>query len=47
MAVVNADTEKFVANIPIASHSVAVNSSNKHIFVPAGGKGIFVVVPGK
>ena len=43
VSVVNGTTEKFVANIPLGSHSVAVNASNKHIFVPVAGKGIFVV----
>jgi DNA-binding beta-propeller fold protein YncE len=47
VAVVSGTTEKFVANIPLASHSVAVNASNQHIFVPVAGKGIFVVTPKK
>ncbi len=47
IAVVNADTGKLVANIPVASHSVAVNAKNKHVFIPGGGKGIFVVAPAK
>jgi hypothetical protein len=47
VAVVNAAAEKFVTNIPLGSHSVAVNASNKHIFVPVAGKGIFVVAPRK
>ena len=47
VAVVNADTEQFVANIPIPGHSVAVNANNRHVFVPAAGRGIFVVAPGK
>ena len=47
VAVVNADTEQFVANIPIPGHSVAANANNRHVFVPAAGKGIFVVTPGK
>ena len=45
VAVVNADTEKFIANIPVPGHSVAANARNKHVFIPGGGKGIFVVVP--
>jgi hypothetical protein len=45
VAVVNAVTEKFVANIPLGSHSVAVNAKNKHVFVPVAGKGIFVIAP--
>ena len=47
VAVVNATTETIVASIPLGSHSVAANASNKHIFVPVAGKGIFVVSPGK
>jgi hypothetical protein len=47
LGVVNAATETFVANILLASHSVAVNASNQHIFVPVSGKGIFVVEPRK
>jgi len=47
VAVVNAAAEKFVVNILLASHSVAVNAKNQHIFVPVSGKGIFVVAPGK
>jgi len=45
VAVVNGTTETFVANIPLGSHSVAVNARNRHIFVPVAGKGIFVVAP--
>jgi hypothetical protein len=45
VAVVNADTEKFTANIPVPGHSVAANARNKHVFIPAAGKGIFVAVP--
>jgi hypothetical protein len=47
VAVVNAASETFVAGIPLGSHSVAANASNKHIFVPVAGKGIFVVAFGK
>ena len=50
VGVVNAATEEFVADIPIAGagvHSVAVNSRNGHIFVPVNGRGILVFVPGK
>ena len=50
ISVVDAATEKFVVDIPIAGagvHSVAVNARNKHIFVPVNGKGIFVIAPGK
>ena len=47
LGVVDAATEKFVTNIPLASHSVAANARNKHIFVPASGKGIFVVATRK
>jgi hypothetical protein len=32
-------------NIPLGSHSVAVNSSNQNVFVPVAGKGIFVAAP--
>jgi hypothetical protein len=46
VAVVAAAPEKFVTNILLPSHSVAVNARNKHIFVPVSGKGIFVVKPG-
>jgi hypothetical protein len=45
VAVVNGTTEKSIANIPLGSHSVAVNASNKHVFVPVAGKGIYVVEP--
>jgi hypothetical protein len=45
VAVVDAATETFVGNIPLGSHSVAVNAHNKHIFVPVAGKGIFMVAP--
>jgi hypothetical protein len=47
VAVVNAANEKFLAYIPLGSHSVAANASNKHVFVPVAGKGIFVVAPRK
>lgn len=47
VAVVNAATESFVGSIPLGSHSVAANASNKHIFVPVAGKGIFVVAQRK
>jgi hypothetical protein len=46
----NAATEQFVEDIRFEGagvHSVAVNASNNHIFVPVSGKGIFVVAPGK
>ena len=49
VSVVNADTEKFMEDIRFEGagvHSVAVNASNHHIFVPVNGKGIFVVAPG-
>ena len=45
VAVVNADTEKLTDNIPVPGHSVAANARNKHVFIPAAGKGIFVAVP--
>lgn len=45
LAVVSAATEKFVAYIPLGSHSVAANAKNRHVFVPVAGKGIFVVTP--
>ncbi|HKV04867.1 MAG TPA: hypothetical protein VJO53_07150 [Candidatus Acidoferrales bacterium] len=45
LAVANAATEKFVAYIPLGSHSVAANAKNRHVFVPVAGKGIFVVAP--
>ncbi len=45
VSVVDAASEKFVAAIPLASHSVAVNARNTHIFVPVSGQGIFVVAP--
>ena len=44
---VNGMSETFVANIPLGSHSVAVNANNQHVFVPVAGKGIFVVAPKK
>jgi len=50
VGVVNAATEEFVYEIPFQGggvHSVAVNATNKHIFVPVNGKGIFVVSPSK
>ncbi|HEV3333996.1 MAG TPA: hypothetical protein VG096_23580 [Bryobacteraceae bacterium] len=47
VAVVDATTEEFIGNIPLGGHSVAVNATNKHIFVPVAGKGIFVVAPRK
>ncbi len=47
VAVVDGTTEEFVANIPLGGHSVAVNATNKHIFVPVAGKGIYVVAPRK
>jgi hypothetical protein len=47
VAVVDARTEKFVANIPLGSHSVAVNAKNRHVFVPVAGKGIFMIAPKK
>jgi len=47
VAVLNGASETFVADIPLGSHSVAVNASNQHIFVPVAGKGIFVVTPRK
>ena len=45
VAVVDAATETFIGNIALGSHSVAVNASNKHVFVPVAGKGIFMVAP--
>jgi hypothetical protein len=45
VAVVEAANETFVGNIPLGSHSVAVNANNKHVFVPVAGKGIFMVAP--
>jgi hypothetical protein len=48
VGVVNAATEEFVEDIRIEGagvHSVAVNASNHHIFVPVSGKGIFVIAP--
>jgi len=48
VGIVDAATEEFVTEIPFKGggvHSVAVNSVNKHIFVPVYGKGIYVVVP--
>jgi hypothetical protein len=45
LAVVSGATEKFVTYIPLGSHSVAANAKNKHVFVPVGGKGIFMVAP--
>jgi hypothetical protein len=45
VAVVNASTDRFAGNLPIPSHSVAANAKNGHVFVPASGKGILVVVP--
>jgi hypothetical protein len=50
IGVVNAATDAFVEDIRIEGegvHSVAVNASNNHIFVPVSGKGIFVVSPTK
>jgi hypothetical protein len=50
LGVVNAATEAFVEDIRIEGegvHSVAVNASNNHIFVPVSGKGIFVIAPTK
>jgi hypothetical protein len=47
VAVVSAASEKFLAYIPLGSHSVAANAKNRHIFVPVAGKGIFVVAPRK
>ena len=47
VAVVDATTETFVANISLDGHSVAVNASNRHVFVPVYGKGIFVIAPKK
>jgi hypothetical protein len=50
VSVVNADTETFVEDTRFEGsgvHSVAVNASNHHVFVPVNGKGIFVVAPGK
>ena len=49
VGIVNAATEEFVSEIPFKGggvHSVAVNATNKHIFVPVYGKGIYVVVAG-
>ena len=31
--------------VPLASHSVAVNARNGHVYVPVSGQGIFVVAP--
>jgi len=48
VGVVDAATEEFVGDIPIEGagvHSVAVNATNGHIFVPVNGKGILVLVP--
>ncbi len=45
VAVVNAATGKFVASIPLGSHSVAANAKNRHVFVPVAGKGIFIFAP--
>ncbi len=50
VGVVNAATEEFVEDIRIEGagvHSVAVNASNHHIFVPVSGKGIFVIAPAR
>jgi hypothetical protein len=50
IGVVNAATEAFIEDIRIEGvgvHSVAVNASNNHIFVPVSGKGIFVISPTK
>jgi hypothetical protein len=50
VGVVNAATEEFIEDIRIEGagvHSVAVNASNHHIFVPVSGKGIFVIAPAR
>ena len=45
LTVVSALTERFLASVPLGSHSVAANAKNKHVFVPVAGKGIFMVAP--
>jgi hypothetical protein len=45
LTVVSAATERFLTSAPLGSHSVAANATNKHVFVPVAGKGIFVVAP--
>ena len=45
LAVVSAASEKFLASIPLGSHSVAANARNRHVFVPVAGKGILVIAP--
>ena len=50
VGIVNAATEEFVEDLPIEGsgvHSVAVNASNHHIFVPVNRKGILVIQPAK
>jgi hypothetical protein len=49
VGIVDAATETFIEDIPIEgnSHSIAVSAKNTHIFVPVGGKGIFVIAPGR
>ena len=43
VAVVNARTLKYLTNIPLPSHSVAVDARNHHVFVPVVGRGIYTV----
>lgn len=43
VAVVNAASLKYLATIPLPSHSVAVDARNHHVFVPVAGKGIYEV----
>jgi hypothetical protein len=48
--VVDAARDEFVTDIPIEGagvHSVAVNTKNKHIFIPVGSKGILVTTLSK
>ena len=45
VSVVDARSETFIVTIPVASHSVAVNARNTHVFVPASGVGILTVAP--
>jgi hypothetical protein len=45
LSVANAATGKFVTSIPLGSHSVAANASNRHVFVPVAGKGIYMIAP--
>jgi hypothetical protein len=50
IGIVNAATDKFVADIPIEGagvHSVAVNAANNHIFVPVNRRGILVLLLSK